>query len=184
MGLLIGADLDRVANLRNEYRMGHRGASRQGRNQVARGRPHDPGMTKPAHPGTQQREQGLPGDAPEAQLIGRRLEHAQHLFGRRLVQQRIEARVQQVALHAIRRHGRRPAGVRRDPGRDLALQFRREFAIDQAMEVVVGEIHFTTFSARAGTAPPSSRAASRARPRDRRDITVPAGTPRVCATSS
>src|SRR3546814_12157580 len=71
-----------------------------------------------------------------------------------------------------------------EPGLDLRLAGRVELAVDQRVQLAVGDPPVAhLILRRPGAGPESMRKRSSSRARDRRDITVPTGTSRMAAAS-
>ena len=93
---------------------------------------------------------------------------------------------QGVQLGAIGVHPRRRFGLRRQVVFDLGPARFRQRGVDVGVEVGFGDhllAHLTTRRLVEGGRP-SRISRRRSRPRERRDMTVPIGMPRVAATSS
>ena len=104
--------------------------------------------------------------------------------GQRFIQDRVKLGMQRLILARPFLHTRSICRVCSQPGFNFKAARIGKRAIHKSMQVFFAYVvcHFTTFNCTAGS--PASICRIRSRARERRDITVPTGTPRTWAASS
>ena len=175
-----GIHFHRMPLFRAVHDMRERGIARQGRDQHRLDRVAADEET--AQAGGRQHDGG-DGAAPAWRETGAATRGADQIEWQGLVQDRIEGRMQRPILFHPVVHPPGVLGMPRQPRLHLQAPRLVECGVRVGVQIVfVDRVHLTTLSFTAGAS--ASRCRRRSRPRDRRDITVPSGTPRMCAVSA